>query len=208
MTPSELLSKDRKLAKLIAEQDAIALEKRKNICLQLCLSIMSQQLSTAVARVFHRRFIAQFSSASPSPTNIAAIPFDTLRSIGLSNAKATYIHNVAAFFAEHKITDAQLHKMDDEEIILLLTQIKGVGRWTVEMILMFSMAREDVFSIDDLGIQQAFCKLYRVDASDKKAMKTRMMKQAEKWKPFRTYACLHLWAWKDNKAAAAKKSLS
>lgn len=200
------LSKDKKLAKLLAKQEIIELEKRKNICLQLCLSIMSQQLSTSVARVFHNRFNNLFAHGSPSPAAIAAIPFDTLRSIGLSNAKASYVHNVAAFFSEHKITDNRLNKMEDEEIIQLLTQIKGVGRWTVEMILMFSLGREDVFAVDDLGIQQAFCKLYKVDFSDKKNMKTKMIKQAEKWKPYRTYACRYLWAWKDNSPAPTQKT--
>lgn len=199
------LSKDKKLAKLISEQDSPERNIRKNICLQLCLSIMSQQLSTSVARVFHKRFINLFSSGSPSPAAIAAIPFDTLRSIGLSNAKASYVHNVAAFFSENKITDARLIKLEDEAVIQLLTQIKGVGRWTVEMILMFSLGREDVFAVDDLGIQQAFCKLYKVDFSDKKTMKTKMLKQAEKWKPYRTYACRYLWAWKDNSPAPRQK---
>ncbi len=90
-----------------------------------------------------------------------------------------------------------LHNMKEEELIGYLTRIKGIGRWTVEMILMFTMAREDVFAVDDLGIQQAMTKLYKLDATDKKALKTAMIKQAEKWRPYRTYACRYLWNWKD-----------
>jgi len=88
--------------------------------------------------------------------------------------------------------------MSNEAIIELLVQIKGVGKWTVEMLLMFSLGREDVFAVDDLGIQQAMCKLYKIDASHKKTMQQAMLKQAEKWTPYRTYACLHLWNWKDS----------
>lgn len=87
--------------------------------------------------------------------------------------------------------------MSNEEIIDLLVQIKGVGKWTVEMLLMFSLGREDVFAVDDLGIQQAMCKLYKIDATDKKIMKEKMLKISAKWSPYRTYACLHLWRWKD-----------
>ena len=91
--------------------------------------------------------------------------------------------------------------MKDEELIKYLTQIKGVGQWTVEMILMFTLGREDIFAADDLGIQQAICKLYRVDASDKKAMKQEMLRISSKWSPYRTYACRYLWGWKDNKGS-------
>lgn len=92
----------------------------------------------------------------------------------------------------------KLHLLSDKEIIELLTQIKGVGSWTVEMLLMFSLGREDVFAVDDLGIQQAMAKLYKIEVADKKAMKQQMISIANKWSPYKTYACLHLWAWKDN----------
>ncbi|MEJ7672820.1 MAG: hypothetical protein WKF59_08920 [Chitinophagaceae bacterium] len=73
------------------------------------------------------------------------------------------MHNVCKFFVDNKLTDARLNKMSNEAIIDLLTQIKGVGKWTVEMILMFTLGREDVFAVDDLGIQQAITKLYKLD---------------------------------------------
>ena len=88
--------------------------------------------------------------------------------------------------------------MDNEAIIELLVQIKGVGKWTVEMLLMFSLGREDVFAVDDLGIQQAMIKIYRLEELDKKALKTKMLELSKKWSPYRTYACLHLWQWKDD----------
>jgi DNA-3-methyladenine glycosylase II len=87
--------------------------------------------------------------------------------------------------------------MANEEVIEYLTEIKGVGRWTVEMLLMFTLARPDVFAVDDLGIQTAMQKMYRIDKTDKKKMKAQMLRVSEKWSPFRTYACLHLWHFKD-----------
>ncbi len=192
------LNKDKKLARIILLQPKFVLEMRKNIYLHLCYSIMSQQLSTKVADVFHRRFLALFGAKEPTAKQISAIPFETLRGIGLSNAKANYVLNVCRFFIEEKITDARLYKLQNEDAIKYLSQIKGVGQWTVEMILMFTLGREDVFAVDDLGIQQAMCKLYQIDDVDKKMMKQQMLKISAKWSPYRTYACRYLWGWKDN----------
>lgn len=192
------LSKDKKLKKIIELQEPYILVKRKNVYLHLCTSIMSQQLSTRVADVFHKRFLALYKSKTPTAQQIADTPFETLRGIGLSNAKANYVLNVCRFFIEEKITDTILYKMSNEELVKYLTQIKGVGQWTVEMILMFTLGREDVFPLDDLGIQQSICKLYSIDAADKKLMKEKMLVTAKKWAPYRTYACRYLWGWKDN----------
>lgn len=192
------LLKDKKLAKIINPDEPHVLTARKNIPLRLCASIMSQQLSTKVARVIFHRFLELYNGKEPSPAEITATPFETLRSIGLSNAKASYVHNVAAFCNEQKLTDRKIRSMDNEEIIELLTQIKGVGRWTVEMLLMFTLGREDVFAPDDYGIQVAMKKLYRLDDSNKKEFKEKMTRIAAKWSPYRTYACLHLWQWKDS----------
>jgi DNA-3-methyladenine glycosylase II len=87
--------------------------------------------------------------------------------------------------------------MSNEEVIELLTQIKGVGRWTAEMILMFALQHEDVLPVDDLGIQQAMVKLYNLKFENRKELFEKMYKAAEKWRPYRTYACVHLWRWKD-----------
>jgi len=193
------LSKDKKLAKIILIQESFLLEKRNNVHLHICASIISQQLSTKVAAVIYARFLAMFKKKAPSPKQIIAIPFENLRSIGLSNAKANYVLNVCNFFLEQKLTDARLHKMGDEDLIDFLTQIKGVGRWTAEMILMFTLGREDVFAVDDLAIQQSICKLYGIDSKDKKEMKKQMLKISAKWSPYRTYACRYLWGWKDAK---------
>ena len=192
------LTKDKKFKRIIELQEPFVLKKRKKVYLHLCYSIMSQQLSTKVADVFHRRFLELYGGKDPTAAQIAATAFETLRGIGLSNAKANYVLNVSKFFIDENITDGRLHKMSNEELIKYLTQIKGVGQWTVEMVLMFTLGREDVFAVDDLGIQQAICKLYNIDATDKKAMKEKMLVVSKKWSPYRTYACRYLWGWKDN----------
>jgi DNA-3-methyladenine glycosylase II len=193
------LYKDPKLKKIILSQSSVELKKEKNIWLWICFSIISQQLSTKVAAVIQQRFLNLFPKKKPSLQDVVDTDFETLKSIGLSVSKTNYILNVCRFFIEHKLTDARLHKMNDEKLKELLIQIKGVGRWTVEMILMFAMEREDVFAVDDLGIQQSMCKLYSIDNSDKKEMKLAMEKISSRWRPYRTYACRYLWGWKDSK---------
>ncbi|HRG25371.1 MAG TPA: DNA-3-methyladenine glycosylase 2 family protein [Chitinophagaceae bacterium] len=192
------LSRDKKLKKLVEAAEPHQLKKRKNICTYLCASIMSQQLSTKVADVIYKRFIALYGGKEPLPQQILDTPFEQLRGIGLSNAKVSYVKNVAQFEMEKGMDAKKLQKMDNEEIIAYLTEIKGVGRWTVEMLLMFALGREDVFAVDDLGIQNAMIKLYKLDNSDKKQLREKMLKVSAKWSPYRTYACVHLWRWKDN----------
>ncbi|MBE2230496.1 MAG: DNA-3-methyladenine glycosylase 2 family protein [Chitinophagaceae bacterium] len=191
------LAKDKKLKPLLETAAPMRLRKRKNICIYLCASIMSQQLSTKVADVIYRRFIELFDGKEPSPQQILDMPFDKLRGIGLSNAKVSYVKNVAQFELEKGMEARRLAKMDNEEVIAYLTQIKGVGRWTVEMLLMFALGREDVFAVDDLGIQNAMIRLYKLDNTDKKTFREKILRLSVKWAPYRTYACLHLWNWKD-----------
>src|ERR1700709_956857 len=194
------LQKDELFATILGSE-IHELKLRKNIPIRLIASIMSQQLSTKVSAVIFKRFLELFDGKEPKPKQIVDIDFDTLRAIGLSNNKTNYIKNVAAFCIEHKITDKTLLAMENEAIIELLTQIKGVGRWTVEMLLMFSLGREDLFAVDDLGIQQAIVKLYQLEALDKKAIKIKMLELSQHWSPYRTYACIHLWKWKDGVGA-------
>lgn len=191
------LQKDKKLKPLL-QDGPLSISKRKNAPVRLMASILSQQLSTKVAAIIWQRFLDLYHGKDPDLVEVIATPDEKLRAIGLSNAKVRYVKNVAAFCIEHEITDKTLAKMDNESIINLLVQIKGVGRWTVEMLLMFTLGRKDVFAVDDLGIQQAMCKIYKIDSTDKKAMKTTMKFIAQKWSPFQTYACLHLWRWKDS----------
>lgn len=191
------LEKDRKLSKIVVEA-VEPLKLHKNIPIRLMASIMSQQLSTKVAKVIFRRFLELYGGKEPTVAKVLATDPTVLRGIGLSNNKVSYLLNVASFCIEHRITDKKLQQMDNASIIELLTQIKGVGKWTVEMLLMFTLGREDVFAVDDLGIQQAMIRLYKLDSTNKKALKEQMLLLSTKWSPYRTYACLHLWQWKDD----------
>lgn len=191
------LQKDKKLKPLL-QAGPLKITKRKNVPIRLMASIMSQQLSTKVAAVIYQRFLDLYNGKDPELSEVLSTPDEKLRAIGLSNAKVNYVKNVASFCIEHSITDKTLAKKDNEDIIDLLVQIKGVGRWTVEMLLMFTLGREDVFAVDDLGIQQAMCNIYKIDPADKKAMKITMKAIAQKWSPYQTYACMLLWRWKDS----------
>jgi DNA-3-methyladenine glycosylase II len=199
MTYKGHLKKDIKLASLLAA-DTHALKKRKNTPIRLIASIISQQLSTKVAKIIFLRFLDLYAGKEPTCAQVLATDPKLLRGIGLSNSKVNYVQNVATFFIENKVTDKQLYTMPPEQVIELLTQIKGVGKWTVEMLLMFSLGQEDVFAVDDLGIQQAMIKLYKIKFETKKDLRTKMLKKSLSWSPYRTYACLHLWQWKDNGA--------
>jgi DNA-3-methyladenine glycosylase II len=199
MTYKAHLKKDIKLATLLAA-DTHILKKRKNTPIRLIASIISQQLSTKVAKIIFLRFLDLYAGKEPTCLQVLATDPTVLRGIGLSNSKVGYVQNVAVFFIENKVTDKQLYTMPPEQVIELLTQIKGVGKWTVEMLLMFSLGQEDVFAVDDLGIQQAMIKLYKIKFETKKDLRTKMLKKSLSWSPYRTYACLHLWQWKDNGA--------
>ncbi len=192
------MQKDKRLA-VILKGDTHVLALQKNIPIRLMASIISQQLSTKVAAIIFDRFLSLYPAKKPTIQKVLDTSEETLRGIGISYAKIKYIYAVANFCLEHKITDKKLQGLSNEAIIELLTQIKGVGKWTVEMLLMFSLGREDVFAVDDLGIQQAMTKCYNLDHSNKKALKESMLAIAESWSPYKTYACLHLWRWKDNK---------
>ncbi|OSZ81079.1 3-methyladenine DNA glycosylase [Chitinophagaceae bacterium IBVUCB2] len=199
------LSKDKKFKKLVENGTTHKLIKRKNICTYLCASIMSQQLSTKVADVIYKRFLSLYGDKEPTAQQILDTPFEKLRGIGLSNNKVSYVKNVAEFETAFGMDAKKLGKMTNEEVIEYLIVIKGVGRWTIEMLLMFALGREDVFAVDDLGIQNAMVKLYKLDNTDKKKLKEDMLRLSKKWSPYRTYACVHLWRWKDNAPIVKEK---
>lgn len=186
------LAKDPKIKKLLKLEITHPV-RHKNIALKLVGSILSQQLSTKVAQVMYQRFLELFGGKPPSPANILSISVERIKAIGISQQKAQYIHNVAQFVVEHKLTDKKLEKMDDEDIIDTLIQIKGVGRWTVEMLLIFGLGREDVFALDDYGIQKAMQKLYKLEKLKGKELKAKMLEASARWSPYRSYASLYLW---------------
>ena len=188
----KFLSKDPKL-KLWLQNEIVIPSPSSNITMALVNSILAQQLSTRVAEVMRQRFLALFGNKAPKAQDILRISQEQIRKIGISAKKAEYIHNVADFITAHKITNSKLARMTDDEIIELLSEIKGVGRWTVEMILIFAMKREDVFAVDDLGIQKAMIKIFKLHDFSKKDLKLEMMRLSERWSPYRSYVCLHFW---------------
>ena len=188
----KFLAKDKK-AQILFRTEVVIPEKTKNVTQSLVWSILGQQLSIQVAKVLYARFLDLYGGKFPSARTIRNTPFERIRAIGVSNSKAQYILNVAEFIDTKKITIAKLDKMSDEEVIELLTEIKGVGRWTVEMLLIFGLKREDVFAVDDLGIQKAMIELFKLHDLDKKELRVKMMKLSQRWSPYRSYISLHMW---------------
>lgn len=187
------------IAPIISQIDMPDFTASGNIYANLLESIVSQQLSIKVADVIHNRFLNLFPNNFPHPNHVVAIEFEKLRSVGLSNQKANYLQNVARFALENDLENMNWAAMSDDEITTYLTQIKGVGKWTVQMLLMFTLARPDVFPADDLGIQQAMQRLFKLEENNPRLLKMRMTELAEPWRPWRTVACRYLWRWKDNK---------
>ena len=135
------LKKDKKLAAIIDKPVHERIQPNKNIPVQIMRSIMSQQLNTKVADIIFKRFLGLYNNKEPKPQQVLDTSAETLRGIGLSNAKVQYVYNVAAFCIAQKITDKKLQALQNDEITELLTQIKGVGKWTTEMLLMFALCR-------------------------------------------------------------------
>lgn len=168
----------------------------EDLYLSLLESIVSQQLSVKVSDIIWRRLLALFPDGYPHPELVFACPIEALRGAGLSGQKVAYVQNVAQFALEKGLGHAEISVLSDQETIQYLTQIKGVGRWTAEMQLIFALARPDVFSVDDLAIRQSMVKLYGLTESGK-ALYRILEHVAEQWRPYRSWACRYLWNWKD-----------
>ena len=153
---------------------------------------MSQQLSVKVADIIFARFLDLFPNRYPTAKTLITIEDDVLRSVGLSYRKASYLKNVAEFSLKNNMEFEYLQSKTDNEFIDYLIEIKGVGKWTVQMILMFPMDRPDVFPVDDLGIQNNMKKIYNL-TSGKKELKKEIMEIAKNWKPFRTLGSKYIW---------------
>lgn len=156
-------------------------------------SIISQQLSIKAADTIFGRFKALFPDKFPQPEHILNKSDDELRAVGLSYQKASYIKSIATIFAQKEIDPNMIRDMQDEEVITELTKIKGVGKWTAEMILIFTLNRPDIFSLGDLGIRNAITRLYNITNPQE------MLQLSETWKPHRSTACWYLWRSLENK---------
>lgn len=153
-------------------------------------SIVSQQLSVKASDTIYGRVLALGGGKLLPPSELVAVPEETLRKVGLSGQKVRYVHDLCTKVVNKSVVLTDLEKLDDEEVIERLRLVKGIGRWTAEMFLMFRLGRPDVLPIQDLGIQQGMKKLYKmrdVPTPDK------MVKVAKKWRPYRSIACWYLW---------------
>lgn len=157
-------------------------------------SIVSQQLSVKVAEVIWNRFLNLFPDRYPYEGELINTQHEMLRSVGLSNAKSGYMKNVAEFSQEYGMDFDMLDDWNDDEVIKYLTQIKGVGKWTVQMILMFPMDRPNVFPIDDLGIQTKMKRYYELLDLEKKALREKLTEISANWAPYKTVASKLLWS--------------
>jgi DNA-3-methyladenine glycosylase II len=163
--------------------------KPKQYFLSLCQDIISQQLSDKAAMTIGNRFEALFPKKNIAPQHVLAVKDETLRQVGMSWSKASYVKNIAQAFLAGELKAAELQKLPDEEVITKLVKIKGIGRWTAEMFLIFSLGREDVFSHGDLGLRRAIEKLYRLTNPTQQQVETII----QTWSPYRSYGCLALW---------------
>ncbi len=192
------------MAKIIRKTGRITSKRDNDLYLALLRAIVGQQLSVKAAATIWKRFLALFPSGYPHTGQLLAMDVQLLRTAGLSFQKAGYLKNIAEFGKTSTLDYKKLKKMPDETLIEYLCSIKGVGRWTAEMILMFTLRRPDVLPLDDLGIQTGMRQHYNLKQKDKKKLFAAMTGVAERWRPFRTYACMYLWRSKDMAAASGK----
>ncbi len=155
---------------------------------RLCRSIVGQQLSVKAAQTIFTRFQNLFEN-NITPEKVLHMDTEKLRMCGISYPKIGYIQDLAEKVIEKKLILETLHKDDNETVIKNLTIIKGIGNWSAEMFLMFSLGRPDIFSVQDLGLRNAIKKLYGLEEPTKKEL----LEISEKWKPYRTFASMVLW---------------
>ena len=191
------LKKDALMKEVLKATPTLTFAPNKNLYHSLIRAIVSQQLSVKAADTIYQRFLNLFPDNDPAAEIVLRLDDEQLRNCGLSYQKAGYLKNIAQFSITNGLEYRKLYRKSDEDLITHLTQIKGVGKWTVEMILMFSLNHSDVFPVDDLGIQNAMKKLYGLEGKGKH-LHQQMIQIAEQWRPYRTVASRHLWKWKDD----------
>ncbi len=170
----------------------------------LVRSIISQQISIGAARSIRARLETLVGPAGLRPEPLAALSLDQLRAVGLSPQKASYMHDLAAKAQDGTVKLTRLSRKADEEIIENLTQVKGVGRWTAQMFLIFALGREDVFPVDDFGVRSAITALYQLEAA---APKSAFVEIGSRWSPYASIGSWYCWRYLDlrkSEAAASK----
>ncbi len=185
-----LRKRDPVLAKVIRQVGPFTLKPSGKRFESLVRSILAQQISTAVARSMWRKLEAHVAPNRVTPIAISQLSFDELRGLGLSRQKATYLQDLAARVLDGSVRLHRVHRMTDEEVIAELLPVKGIGRWTVQMFLIFCLGRPDVFAPDDFGLRSAIQKLYGLSEMPKRAQAEEI---AAVWHPHATVASWYLW---------------
>ena len=190
---------DSMIAQVIRRIGPMRLKRNRNYFLVLCKAIIAQQISVVAADTITARFYALFNRGSPTPQGVIKLSGATLRGVGLSKQKAAYLKDLSRHFHEKTLRPHCLHYMDNEEVVQQLTVVHGIGRWTAEMFLIFSLNRPDVLPVGDLGLQLALKRLYRM-----RQLPTvkRMRTLGRKWHPLETVATWYAWRTQDEKNVA------
>ena len=199
---SELRERDPSLAEVISKIGPCHLERRAQGLAALVYSVIGQQLSNSSARAIRSRFDILFENDSIDPQGLAETSEEELRKTGMSLAKARCLRSLAEHVLSDKINFLKLESIGDEAVISTLTQVKGIGRWTAEMYLMFSLRRLDVFPISDLGIRTAMLHVYNLPETGFIAL---ARQTAEQWRPYRTIACWYLYRYLDMLRASRRR---
>lgn len=192
----ELARRDPKLAELIRHWGPCPLRRRRDYFVALSQAIVSQQLAVKAAATIFARFRRLFVRGRPTPQTLLALPTSALRGAGLSGQKAGYLRDLAIRFSDGTIPARRISRMDDEQIIAALTQVKGVGVWTAEMFLIFVLNRPDVWPVDDLGVRKAAQRLFDLPELPDSESLNRL---ADPWRPYRTVAAWYMWRSLENK---------
>jgi DNA-3-methyladenine glycosylase II len=188
---AHLRSIDPVLARVIDAVGPIALTLGRERFQALSRAIIFQQLAGAAAHTIYTRFVAMFPGRRfPTPRQVLESSPEDLRRAGLSRQKILYLKDLAIHVENGALNFHRFTRMTDEEVIVDLTRVHGIGRWTAEMFLMFNLGRPDVLPVDDLGIRSAARRLYRMR---KMPDAKRLRALAERWRPYRTAACWYLW---------------
>ena len=186
-----LSSLDKNLSNFLKQFDVPVLPIEEDYFWSLTRSVIYQQISGKAAKKISDRYLKLFSKGSKmSPIDVIKIDIEKIQNVGISRQKSGYIKNIANAFDEGLVNETQIHKLSDKEIIDQLVKIKGVGRWTAEMFLIFTLRRPDVFPVTDLGVQKGFQIYYDLDELPSIDM---MNEKSENWKPYRTIMSLYLW---------------
>jgi len=184
------LRKDKILNLVIDKYKVSSPKISANLFRDLLEAIISQQLSNKAAATIFNRFLSLFPKERvPQPEEILKLSEEILRSCGVSHQKASYLKSLAEEITSQKLVLENLHLLEDEEVVLELTKVKGVGRWTAEMFLIFSLGRQNIFSVGDLGLRSAVAKLYGVNREDK----IKIEEISKSGNPYRSLASLYLW---------------